>query len=86
MALAMALAIAFAGIAQATHHHKDALARGSADVQCLLCLFAAGSAPGPAAIVHAAAPSPRGFPFPTSIPVPQSSDAASYDARGPPTV
>jgi hypothetical protein len=86
IALAMAMAIAFAGIAQASHHHKDELARGTTDVQCLLCLFAAGSAPGPPAIVQAVVPSARSYHFPTSILVPQSSDAASYDARGPPVV
>ena len=86
IALAMVLAIAFAGIAQASHHHRDELARGNTDVQCLLCLFAGGSAPGPPAIVHAVVPGPRSYHFPTSISLPQSSDAASYDARGPPAV
>jgi len=86
IALAMAVAITFAGIAQASHHHRDELARGTTDVQCLLCLFAAGSAPGPPAIVHAVVPSARSYHFPTSISVPQSSDAASYDARGPPAI
>jgi len=86
MALAMAMAIAFAGIAQATHHHKDALVGGTTDVHCLLCLFAAGSATAPVAMVQPAVLRSFSYHLPTSSSVPRSNDAASYDARGPPPV
>ncbi len=84
----MAVAILFAGIAQAAHYHKDELTRGTTDVHCLLCLFAAGSAGPPAIVqlVRAAAPRYFSYRFPSSIPCPQSNYAASYDARGPPVV
>ncbi len=84
----MAVAILFAGIAQAAHYHKDELTRGTTDVHCLLCLFAAGSAGPPAVVqlVPGAAPRYFSYRFPSSIPRPRSKHAASYDARGPPPV
>ena len=86
IALTMAVAILFAGIAQAAHYHKDDLAGGNTDVQCLLCLFAAsGAGPPPVVqLVQGSAPGYCSDPFPASIPCPQDNDAASYDARGPP--
>jgi hypothetical protein len=86
IALAMAVAILFAGIAQAAHYHKAELARGSTDVHCLLCLFAAGSAGPPAAGLPAPAIATRSWPYepPASITRPQSRCGACYDARGPP--
>src|SRR6185437_12677015 len=44
----LAMAVLLAGLAQAAHYHRDNLARGSTDVHCLLCLFAASrTTPGP---------------------------------------
>ena len=84
----MAVAVLFAGIAQAAHYDKSELTRGDPDIHCLLCLFAAGSAgpPAPAQLVPCAAPRYCSYRFPSTILCPQSHDPASYDARGPPLV
>ena len=82
----MAVAILIAGIAQAAHYHKAELARGSTDVHCLLCLFAAGSAGPPVHVQPVPVTAARSWPyhFPASITRPQSRCGACYDARGPP--
>ncbi|HEX4025857.1 MAG TPA: hypothetical protein VHX52_14315 [Steroidobacteraceae bacterium] len=87
IALAMAVAILFAGIAQAAHYHKDELVHpGSTDVHCLLCLYAAGTAgpPAIASLVPDGGPRQRDYRPPHSIPCPFGIRVASYDARGPP--
>jgi hypothetical protein len=89
IALAMAVAILFAGVAQAAHFHQDELIHpGSTDVHCLLCLFAGGSATPPAVLPFVPPAGPRHCDYrpPHSIPCPESTDPASYDARGPPQV
>jgi len=88
IALAMAVAILFAGIAQAAHFHKDELAGGGADVHCLLCLFAASTA-GPPAIAQPARPVAArycNYRFPSSSARPPSHYPVPYEARGPPLV
>jgi hypothetical protein len=85
----MAFAILFAGIAQAAHYHEDQLVHaGSTDVHCLLCLFAGGSAAPPVIlpIVPPAVPRHCDYRPADSSPCPESTDPASYDARGPPRV
>jgi hypothetical protein len=85
----MAVAILLAGIAQAAHYHKDELVHpGSTDVHCLLCLFAAGSAPPPAILPLVRLPGPKhcDYRLADSNRCPESTDPASYDARGPPKV
>ena len=86
IALAMAAAILFAGIAQAAHIHKDELAGGATDVHCLLCLFAASTA-GPPAIVQPARPVAArycNYRLPCSCAPPPSHLPVPYEARGPP--
>jgi hypothetical protein len=82
----MVVAVLFAGTAQAAHYHKDLLTRGSTDVHCLLCLFAAGTAGPPAATKPPPIAAARYWCYrsPASIAVPNSDAVASYDARGPP--
>lgn len=83
----LVLAILFAGFAQAAHFHKDELSGHptQADLHCLLCLYAAGSAAPPAILTRPAAPAAR-FARPNLVsitPVLRTAPAA-YDARGPP--
>jgi len=84
----MTVAIILAGMAQAAHYHKDDTARpSSADVHCLLCLYASSAAGPPASQrVPNAKTSCLAYRAPHSIPCPESPDAASYEARGPPKV
>ena len=88
VALVMAVAILFAGIAQAAHFHKDELAGGATDVHCLLCLFAASTA-GPPAIVQPARPVAArycNYRLPSSSVPPLGHHPVPYEARGPPLV
>jgi hypothetical protein len=80
------VAVLFAGLAEASHFHRDELGqRGETHVQCLLCMHSAGSAGTPhvagvtrsEAIVRIAA-------TPTLAVLVASLCPASYDARGPP--
>jgi len=82
----VAFAVLFAGFAQAAHYHKGDLARGSTNVHCLLCLFATGSATPPSMARAMPPPSPRFCSYRCSVTDagPLSSEAALYDARGPP--
>ena len=84
----MAVAILFAGVAQAAHYHKDKLGNfGGADLHCLLCQYAGGTAALPALPAVPPAPPPyRDYRPPHSIPCPKGILAAFYDARGPPPV
>jgi hypothetical protein len=87
--LTLAFAILFAGIAQAAHFHKDELTghESQADIHCLLCLYAAGTAGPPALIARVAAPRPR---YARAVLIRQlpyiRRDASAYQARGPPAV
>jgi hypothetical protein len=86
--LALVLAILLAGFAQAAHFHKDELSghESQADIHCLLCLYAAGTAGPPAPIARVAAPTPRfgRTIFVSSLPDFRA-EAAPYEARGPPS-
>ena len=85
--IALVLAILLAGFAQAAHFHKDELAGRTtqADIHCLLCLYAAGSAGPPAIGIRAPAPAPRyARPIVVSITSILRAAPAAYDARGPP--
>jgi len=86
--LVMAAAILLAGIAQAAHYHKDEFARGGTDVHCLLCQYAGGTAalPVPVRVAPPAPPPYQAVICPTTLPCAQRSEAAPYDARGPPLV
>jgi len=88
IALAMAIAILLAGVAQAAHYHKDEQGTfGGADPHCLLCQYAGGTAALP--VLPAVPPAPplyRDYHPPHSIPSPEGILTASYDARGPPAV
>lgn len=88
IALVIAAAIVFAGLAQAAHDHKDELSRsGGTHVHCLLCLYPSGSAVPPTLpSVPAASPLFHNYRPPQSIPGPEGILAASYDARGPPAI
>jgi len=88
IALAMAIAILLAGIAQAAHYHKDKQGTfGGTDPHCLLCQYAGGAAALPVLpAVPPALPPYRDYHPPHSIPCPEGIVAASYDARGPPAV
>jgi hypothetical protein len=79
--------VMFAGIAQAAHFHHEDAGQPDTHLQCLLCLHAAsgGGTPHVAGVVritrvvqilHVQSPT---LSF-------QTVDAASYDARGPPSV
>jgi hypothetical protein len=85
--LALAVAILLAGFAQAAHFHKDELAghESQADIHCLLCQFAAGTAgpPTPAAVLAAPERALGILAVLAPLPVMQAA-AAPYDARGPP--
>ena len=86
--LVLAVAVLFAGLAQAAHFHRDELAghESQADTHCLLCLFAAGTAGPPAPMVRVSGPVSRfGRPLLICVGAVFHSDPASYDARGPPT-
>ncbi|HEX4023300.1 MAG TPA: hypothetical protein VHX52_01140 [Steroidobacteraceae bacterium] len=76
----------FAGVAQAAHYHKSELVQGSTHVHCLLCLFAASSASPPALARIIPSPAPRfcSYRCPASGVGALNSEAALYDARGPP--
>ena len=84
----MAVAILFAGVAQAAHYHQDKQGNfGGADTHCLLCQYAGGTAALPALpTVPPALPPYRDYRPPHSIPCPEGILAAFYDARGPPPV
>lgn len=84
----MALALVLAGIAAAAHYHKDEQGKfRGADPHCLLCLSAGGTgAPPVLPGLPAATPPHHDYDPPHSIPCPQGYLAASYDARGPPTI
>jgi len=88
IALLLAFAVLFAGIAQAAHYHKDELAGGHSqtDVHCLLCLYAASTAGPPAPAPQAVPAAPRycGYRLPACLGRLTLHTAASYDARGPP--
>lgn len=88
LALVLAVAILFAGVAQAAHFHKDELGQfGGADLHCLLCQYAGGTAAPPAPLsVPPALPPYRGYRPPHSISCPEGILVAAYDARGPPAV
>lgn len=82
----LAFAVLFAGVAQAAHYHKSDLIDGSTHVHCLLCLFAASTA-GPPALARVTPPAaPRfcSYRCPATGTGPLTSEAALYDARGPP--
>jgi hypothetical protein len=87
IAFFLAIAVLFAGIAQAAHYHRDQLTgQSQTDVHCLLCLFAAGNAAPPAPIraITPAAPRYCGYRYPACPGFLTLHTAASYDARGPP--
>ncbi len=87
IAIFLAFAVLFAGIAQAAHYHKDQLTgQSQTDVHCLLCLFAGGNAGPPASVQQTAPAAPRycGYRYPVCIGRLTLHAAASYDARGPP--
>jgi len=88
IALAMAVAILLAGIAQAAHYHKDKQGDfGGADPHCLLCQYAGGTAALPVLPTVPPAPPPyRDYHPPHSTPCPEDILVAPYDARGPPAV
>jgi hypothetical protein len=86
IAVIMAVAVLFAGIAQAGHFHKLEVGQhNDVHLQCLLCMHSAGSA-GPPAVVRLVqgAIVERSFDLPALASVPQDAAVASYDARGPP--
>ena len=88
IALAMAVAILLAGIAQAAHYHKDKQGDfGGADPHCLLCQYAGGTAALPALpTLPSAPPLYRDYHPPHSTRCPEGILLTSYDARGPPAV
>jgi hypothetical protein len=88
LALLLVFAIVLAGIAQAAHYHQPNATRGSTDVHCLLCLFAASSASPPVPAQAPAVPCLRYYlaPHPASTPCPSFAPLAAYDATGPPPV
>ena len=88
VALVLVGALLFAGIAQASHFHKDELARGGVDTHCLLCAYGGGNAAPPviAQLAQAVAPWSCQYRFPYSTSRAPNNQSASYDARGPPVV
>lgn len=87
LVLLLAVAVLFAGIAQASHYHKYELAGGnSTDVHCLLCLYAASSAApsAPTKLLQRTALLLVRGSCPVNLTRPRSLAPASYDARGPP--
>jgi len=86
IAMVMAVAVLIAGIAQAGHFHKLELGQHSdVHLQCLLCLYSAGTAGPPevARLVQGAV-THRAYVAPAIASLPQDTAIASYDARGPP--
>ena len=84
IALALVFALLLAGYAQASHFHKTEVARASADVQCLLCLHAAGYAGAPdLPTLPSFSPLQTHSPATAAAPV-VAGAVAAYDARGPP--
>jgi hypothetical protein len=86
IAIAMAVAVLIAGIAQAGHFHKLELGQHTdVHLQCLLCLYSAGNA-GPPDVVRLVqgAVAHRAHTSPAIASLPQDAAIASYDARGPP--
>jgi len=88
IAFAMFIAILLASVVQAAHYHKDKQGNYSGnDPDCQLCQYAGGTAALPVLPAVPPAPRPyRDYHPPHSIPRPEGIVAASYDARGPPTV
>jgi len=88
IAMAMAMVVLLAGMAQAAHFHQDESGRlGGADVHCLLCQYAGGHGAAPAMpLLPSAATAHDIIRPPLSIFRPEKIFAASYDARGPPLV
>jgi hypothetical protein len=88
IAMAMAVVMLFAGMAQAAHFHQDESGRaGGADVHCLLCQYAGGHAAAPAMPLLPSAATAHDITRPAlAIFRPGKIVAASYDARGPPQV
>ena len=88
VALVLVCSLLFAGIAQASHFHKDELARGGIDTHCLLCAYGGGNAAPPviAQLAQAVAPWSCQYRFPYSTSRAPNNQSASYDARGPPVV
>jgi hypothetical protein len=88
IALAMAFAVLFGGIVQASHFHKDDIGRhGDLHPQCLLCLYSTGNAGPPELPRMVRGPLIKRPIFVVqAIPSPQSIEVASYDARGPPLI
>ncbi len=87
IAFLLAVAVLFAGIAQAAHYHRDELTgQNQTDIHCLLCLYAASTAGPPAATRPVTPPAPRycGYRSPAHPGQVTLYTAASYDARGPP--
>jgi len=86
IALAMAVVVLIAGIAQAGHFHKLELGQhNDVHLQCLLCMHSAGSA-GPPAVVRLVqgAVAHRWLALPGLVSIVADAAIASYDARGPP--
>jgi hypothetical protein len=88
IAMAMAVVMLLAGMAQAAHIHQDDSGRlGGADVHCLLCQYAGGHAAAPAMPLVPSAATAHDITRPRlSIFRPEKLVVASYDARGPPQV
>jgi hypothetical protein len=86
IALAMAVAVLIAGIAQASHFHKlEPGQHTDVHLQCLLCLYAAGTAgPPEVARLIQGAVARRCYISPAVASPPQDAAIASYHARGPP--
>jgi hypothetical protein len=88
IAMAMAVVMLLAGMAQAAHFHQDDSGRvGGADVHCLLCQYAGGHAAAPAVPLLPSAATAHDISRPRlAIFRAEKILAASYDARGPPQV
>jgi hypothetical protein len=86
IAMAMAVVMLLAGMAQAGHIHQDEAGRlGGVDVHCLLCQYAGGHAAAPAVpLLPSAATAHDNSRPPLAIFRAEKILAASYDARGPP--
>jgi hypothetical protein len=86
IALVMAVAVLFAGIAQAGHFHKlEVGTHNDVHLQCLLCMYSAGSA-GPPDVVRLVQGviAMRSYGLPAIASIAQDAAVAAYDARGPP--
>jgi len=87
LALAMALSLLLAGFLQAAHWHKAEAGHGQrADVQCLLCLHAAGSAGPPVQPQTPRVPGTALAPLSQAPAWVPATTVAAYDARGPPLI